>query len=213
MMKFRSFIPFGVFICFLFSLGTANAQKSTFFQDTHIRVEAGATLSKTSNVGLASVALISYRAGLSASMPIYLSDLRINTGLFMTQKGEKALNGGRERAKINPTYLVLPLELAYRLEIDEHFALSASGGPYFGVGVIEAKDSYRKGIPTSFSKDGLSNRMDIGIGLNGMLEYDNFSIKAGGEIGLTRATADNVGVGTPRNYQIYLMLGYRLFNW
>lgn len=213
MMKFRSFIPLGVIICFLVSFGAANAQKSTFLKDTHIRVEAGGTLSKTSNVGLSSVALISYRAGLSASMPIYLSNFRVNTGLFITQKGEKALNGGKERAKIDPTYLVLPIDLGYRLDIDDHFSLSAGGGPYFGIGVIEATESYKKGISTSFSKDGLSNRMDIGIGLNGMLEYDNFSLKAGGEIGLTRATSDNVGAGTPRNYQIYLMLGYRLFNW
>lgn len=213
MMKFRLLIPVSIFVSFFILLSTANAQKSTFLRDTHIRVEAGGILSKTSNIGLASTALISYRAGMSVSMPIYFSNFRVNTGLFMTQKGEKALNGGRERAKIDPTYIVLPVDLGYRLVIDEHFSVSANGGPYFGVGVIEAKDSYRKGISTSFSKDGLSNRMDIGIGLNGMLEYDNFSLRMGGEIGLTRATSDLVGMGTPRNYQVYLMLGYRLFNW
>lgn len=213
MMKFRLFTVLGVLVSFFASVSNVTAQKSTFFKDTHFRIEAGGTVSKTSNVGLASTALISYRAGLSASMPIYLSNFRVNTGLFITQKGEKALNGGKERAKIDPTYLILPVDLCYRLEVDKDFAVSLNGGPYFGVGVIEAKESYSKGIIPSFSKDGLSNRMDIGIGLNGIVEYNNFSLKGGGEIGLTRATSDMLGSGTPRNYQIYLMLGYRLFNW
>lgn len=199
-------------ICLFTCFGIAHAQRNTFIKDTHIKVEAGGTISKTSNVGSESTALFAYRAGLSASMPIYLSNFRVNTGLFLTQKGEKAL-AGNQRNTINPTYLVLPIDLCYRLVIDDHFAINMAGGPYFGVGVIPSKGSYGVSIPTDFGKNALSNRMDIGIGLNGIVEYDNFSFKAGGEIGITRATAENLGIGTPRNYQIYFTLGYRLFNW
>lgn len=194
------------------SISNLNGQ---IIEDIHFRVEAGVTASRISNYGSDSESLYSFRAGTTASVPIYFSNFYISTGLLFTQKGEHStVRYGTIKQTLRPTYLIIPLDLSYKVDINSKGCFYVNAGPYFGVGISGASKNY-KYFTNAFSKKGPLRRFQMGIGLSGMVEYRNITVRIGGEIGAIPAVKEGMYPvdQSPRNYQIYLTLGYRLFNW
>ncbi len=193
-MKLKSLFLAASFM-FLGFLNTNDAKAQ--FDKTVVRVEAGATASRISNANSGSETLFSYRLGATASVPVNLGGLEITSGLIFTEKGEKY--GSNASLKANGLYMMIPLEASYRFRINRKGALYLHLGPYFAYGL----SGYM------FDKQN-ANKTEFGMSLSGMVEYKNIIARVGGDIGLTSVYKNRPDT---KNYQVYLTLGYRLFNW
>lgn len=196
-----------VAITILSCLNIVKAQ--SILEGSRFRLEVGPSLSRVENFTLGGETsnLYSYRAGVTGSIPINFSNFEISTGLIFTQKGEKYETKGRT-ITFDPTYLVVPVDLSYRIDIDDNGAFFINAGPFFGLGIINDNDK------NAFGDSGSLKRMDVGLGISGMVEYNNIIGRIGGEVSLLNPEKETLNDRFPtRIYQIYLTLGYRLFNW
>lgn len=187
------FLALSFLVLGLLSINNANAQ----WDKIVVRVEAGATASRISNYNSGSETLFSYRVGSTASIPVDLGGLEITSGLIFTEKGE--YYGHNAGTKANGLYMMIPLEASYRFRINRKGAMYIHVGPYFAYGL----SGY------IFDKQN-ANKAEFGMSLSGMVEYKNIIARLGGDIGFTPVYKN---VTDTKNYQLYLTLGYRLFNW
>lgn len=211
-------------------LGLSQQAKAQAYRDIEYMVEAGVTGSRISNIGYDSKTLYSFRVGANVDIPLFYSIFSFNPGLYLTQKGEKQSvfenNDAREQGKavnltVNPYYLVLPLDFGCRIKLADNQHIQVNAGPYCSLGLggsLKPTESlfgdYNK--LNAFSGDRAAlNRLEVGVSGSVRYSYDRFSLRVGGELGLTKATKNvgsywSAGDATTRQLQLYVMLGFRI---
>lgn len=219
----KAFKLFSLFLALGCSVLGAKAQT---FGDFKYRAEAGVTASQILNFGTGKP-LWGMRAAGFVVLPFSQIPLSLNTGLVLTNKGERqtfTLEKGRTsiETKTGLMYLQLPIEADYCININEKNRIHIAAGPYLGLGLAgESQNLVRQGNNVKlFSEEGGEtpfNRFEFGFGGSVAYQYTHFYLKAGADLGLTNAANNsrsfrNSGIvlsnGTKRNAVAYLTFGY-----
>ena len=197
--------------------------------------DADELLEKAGVISLSTPYKVGFHVGITAQY-LFTDALGIETGLFYSQMG------GRKKAALlgetmvisttlNPSYLQLPVQLLYKIDLGSGLALVPSAGMYVGYGlggkvVYDAKASnslietgLKAGIellgqPELFkpkSEGGRDmNRLDYGatFGLN--VEYQKFTIGLGYDLGLARLNKEAAlsGYKDLKNRNFKVSVGY-----
>lgn len=157
-----------------------------------------ANMLTTFNVGLL------FRPGLSEVVDI-------ESGLLLSGQGSKSetyFNGGNDyvKAKFNPLYLQLPVNLVVNIPLQSSTKLFAYAGPYVAMGVggkskveskfgiIETSSSssikFNNDDPTTSAQEGAAydrlKRFDAGANFGAGLQLSGFILKANYGLGLTK---------------------------
>lgn len=219
----KAFKLFGLLLAFGCSISGAKAQT---FDDLRFRVEAGMTASKITSYGIGKT-LLGMRAGGFVVLPFKHINLSLNTGLVLTNKGERQtfyapFSGAPVETKTRLMYLQLPIEADFSIKLSENSRIHLAAGPYLGVGLAgRSENLVTQGNNLDlFAKDGDKtpfNRFELGAGASVGYQYSNFYIKAGAEVGLTNAVNPSKTIlasgirfidQISRNTLAYVTLGY-----
>lgn len=166
-------------------------------KDNNGNVQDANTLT-TFNAGLM------FRPGLS-------SVIDLETGLLLTGQGAKSetfFNGGSDyvKAKFNPLYIQLPVNLVVNIPLQSSTKLFAYAGPYVAVGIggkskletklglIKTSSSssikFNNDDPTTSAQEGAAydrlKRFDAGANFGAGLQLSGFILKANYGLGLTK---------------------------
>jgi hypothetical protein len=155
--------------------------------------------------------------------------LDLESGLMLSGKGSKAetyFNGGNDyvKAKFNPLYLELPLNLVVNIPMGQKSKLFVNGGPYAAVGVGgKTKTDSKIGILSSSSERSIQfsnddpftsrqddasydklKRFDFGINLGAGLDLDKILLKANYGMGMTKigSTESNNNADDKNKYRV-----------
>lgn len=195
------------------SVGSLSAQ----FDDLAYRVEIGAGISKISNYGIGKF-LIGTRIGGNVILPFEDSKLALQGGLFLNQKGEKSgYYSNQEENAIKLTYLQLPIEASFRVDINDENKVYLAAGPYLGYGLWGKIKRTREELfkPYDNNPEASFKRLEFGAGINVIYQYSNIFLKLGYEFSLSGVmNKDNseqgkqVQGGSPKHGQLFLSIGY-----
>ena len=109
---------------------------------------------------------LGYNFGIGVNVPLYYfrSDcgLRLQTGLFVENKGAKEEYSGAE-ATYNTTYLQIPVMAEFRSEVARNTNVFINIGPYFAYGIGGNYDSNSSIMPTGSLFTNILNRFDCGL--------------------------------------------------
>lgn len=125
----------------------------------------------------------SFHAGIRTiyQVPTVTPGFYVNAAALLSLKGFKT-----DSISFNPYYLDIPIHAGYKYEVDDRFAMFIEGGPYVGIGLFGKCE----GVDI-FSDEIGYNRLDIGIGARGGVEFDKrYSISLGGDFGFLKVTDD-----------------------
>jgi hypothetical protein len=184
-------------------------------QDKPIRfgIKAGVNLSNFSGDIDGNKAKFGYRAGVSLDYALnQTQDLYLLTGLNYSLQGAKIDTGNDVNAKINMSYLQLPIHIGYKLNIKEDIKIVFHAGSYLGY----AADGKIKigGLSLDiFGDEGLEElgskmkRFDYGMGLGADVEYGRFGVDLGWDFGFQNLYDDDDA--SVRNMNAYLTVGYK----
>lgn len=207
-------------LCLALGCSVLGAKAQTF-GELKYRAEAGVTASKISNFGDGK-ALWGMRVAGFAVLPFEKVPLSLNSGIVLTNKGERHTLGKNVKTKTALMYLQVPVEADFTINLNENNRIHLAAGPYLGLGLFgESKDFMTKGRKLDlFEQDGTEtpfNRFEFGIGGSVAYQYTNFYLKAGAELGLTNAINKTNGLlnggvifsdKSRRNAVAYLTFGY-----
>lgn len=153
----------------------------------------------------------------------------LESGLLLSGKGSKAetyFNGGNDyvKAKFNPLYLELPVNLVVNIPVGQTSKVFVSGGPYAAVGIGgKTKTESRIGILSSSSESSIKfsnddpftsqqddaaydklKRFDFGINLGAGLDLNKILLKANYGMGLTKigSTESNNNADDKNKYRV-----------
>ena len=135
---------------------------------TEISISAGLDVSKYSEKPSAESVKnrLGYNFGIGVNVPLYYfrSDcgLRLQTGLFVENKGAKEEYSGAE-ATYNTTYLQIPVMAEFRSEVARNTNVFINIGPYFAYGIGGNYDSNSSIMPTGSLFTNILNRFDCGL--------------------------------------------------
>ncbi|MBB4037088.1 hypothetical protein GGR21_003003 [Dysgonomonas hofstadii] len=202
---------------------SANAQEKPLT----FGVKAGMSLSNF-NGDLDMDAKIGFNAGVTMDYAL-APDLYLLTGLDFTTKGAK--DGDDFKMKLNLSYLQLPIHVGYKLNISENTRLNLHAGPYLAYAVSgkwKVKEGGVEGSIDAFGDEvdavGLKmKRFDFGLGLGVGVEFGQFNVGLGYDLGLLNIAdfgknveIDEEGTITVdasnfkvRNMNAYLTVGYK----
>ncbi|MDR1526400.1 MAG: PorT family protein [Dysgonamonadaceae bacterium] len=127
--------------------------------------------------------------------------------------------------KTNPSYLQLPITVLYKFNVGTDLYLYPQAGLYLGYGLAgKVKFSYETNIPDVgsedvlgddsldldfFGKDSETNRFDAGLTLGLNLQYSNYVIGVGYDLGLLKINKESeTGVKDMKNANVKVTLGY-----
>lgn len=197
------------------------------FDKLNYRAEAGLTMSKVSNYGIGNP-LVGFRLSGQVLLPFERSAFGLVSGLTLTTKGEAGqqfYNHSNPHTRANEKYntrmlfLQLPLEVSFRLNLNESNNIYLATGPYFAYGLSAKGNSLVESVANLdfFEKDGGSTpfkRTELGWGINAMYAYKGIYAKAGAELSLNDVMNDTPSVserraGTSRHATFYVTLGYQ----
>ena len=166
----------------------------------HYRVEAGATLSKISSLGLdhlgdRGTGLVNFRVGGSLVMRFEHTAFSFAPGLYLIGRGEKQSDdrsgGRRPLAKLETYALQIPLDLSFRLiTFAEDHRIFFNLGPYFAYAVSskltrggEVVSENPKAKTYTKSYDMLSNghikRFEFGLQASAMYQWKQLYLRGG----------------------------------
>lgn len=194
-------------------------------------IKAGASLS---NFGGSDVnelndknAKFGFIGGITVDLPI-TENLYILSGLEFVTKGAKFESKGdiiSASLKLNPTYLQLPIHIAYKIPVTETTKVVLGVGPYLAYGIggkVKAEGSITSFNGSSevdfFGDDGYAKRFDLGAGINAGLEFGKLGFSLGYDLGfLNILKKDNNKISEQfddnspslRNQAAYLTVGYK----
>lgn len=190
-------------------------------------VKAGANLSNFSG-DLDMDAKFGFNAGVTLDYG-FTPDLFLMTGLEFTTKGAKASDDFN--MKLNLSYLQLPIHIGYKLNVTENTRINLHAGPYLAYaldGKWKAKEGGVEGSVSAFGDEmdevGLKmKRFDFGLGLGIGLEFGQFNVGLGYDLGLFNIAdfgkeveiGDDISITIDassfkaRNMNAYLSVGYK----
>lgn len=186
-------------------LTAAKAQK--------VYIQGGANFANISNNKNGDVennnTLVSFNAGVMGTFGIS-KIIDIETGLLFTGKGSKAEtvfnDNNYVKAKFNPYYIELPVNLLVKFPIDKDAHLFINAGPYAAVGVTgkskletkflgivsksENNIQFNNDDPTTTQQEDASyskiKRFDYGLNFGGGIALKNLIVKANFGLGLAK---------------------------
>lgn len=178
-------------------------------------VKAGANLSNWSGDINDTDAKFGFNVGVTVDYA-FNTNWYLMSGLEFTTKGAKIdlitdYTGEYATAKLtgNAMYLQLPIHAGYKLPIAENTNLVFHAGPYlaYGVGgkVTTKIDGFGK-VKDDFFGDHSFKRFDFGLGFGAGVEFGKINAGLGYDFGLVNI---NQGIGTVRNMNGYLSVGYK----
>ena len=187
-------------------------------------VKAGMNLSNFSGSGVSdSDAKIGFNVGVTMDYA-FSQELYLMTALEFTMKGGKSEGSisyggvsfeGKETS--NPMYLQIPVHIGYKFAIAENTNLVLHAGPYVAYGIagkykLEGKASVGDASgeikpETDFFGDDMFNRFDFGLGLGVGVEFGQFNIGLGYDLGVVNISG--VSEAKVRNMNAYLTVGYK----
>lgn len=155
-------------------------------------------------------------------------ELPVSQNFSVMPSLELALKGGKleedgDVAKINTTYLQLPVMAAYRLPLTDRLNMTLKAGPYFAYGLsgtcknqYDDGDSEKSNIFSDKDMDGkAASRFEVG-GIAGVdFEYHRFVVGAEFEYGFTdfyKASYSDDGYNYSckmKNMAAYITVGYK----
>jgi hypothetical protein len=163
---------------------------------------------------------VGFNVGVNAEVPI-TQDFYVQPGLLYSTKGarEKDVNGD-EDAKLNITYLEIPVNLLYKPALGEGHLLMGFGpyvafgvGGKFKVGDFDTDVKFDNDVSLAELGSGVHfRRLDAGANL--LFGYElsnNLSAQINAQLGLVNIQPDVEGnkVGTTKNTGFGISLGYR----
>jgi hypothetical protein len=141
---------------------------------------AGLTVSKVTGGGAKFG--IGFQAGVRGEYN-FSDNFYLGSAFMLAQKGMKDQAAG---------YLEIPINVGYRYNVSDSFAMFGEVGPYLGVGIY-GKNGYFD----------VAKRFDMGVGVAIGAEISKFQIRAGYEYGITK-----VFPGVGHNSSIFVGLAY-----
>lgn len=175
------------------------------------------------NMGSPKVKL-AYKLGLGLECP-FDKVWSLQTGISFVSRGTNhtivETDGIAAQAKVNASYLELPLMVAARFAIDRNTRILVSAGPYgaWGIGGKTKALGYNWSSSSTpdwdagnvieidtFGKDGLDlRRFDYGVGVGVAVEYQHYMIGVDGQLGLCKLQKELIG----KNLTGFVTVGYR----
>ncbi|GHV50319.1 hypothetical protein FACS1894181_10740 [Bacteroidia bacterium] len=213
----------------------AGANFSTFTLNENVQDALGEAQTK-----------VGFLLGLTVDIPftskLYTSDFYLMTGLELSQKGYKATQSytlpgtvltppvqAQLNLAANPLYVQLPLYFAYKITVDKDVRFVPRAGPYLAYG-LSGKLSYNSSVGAAgidlsarfpeldlYGGNGILKNFDYGLGVGLGLEYSQFGLYLGYELGLANLADENTKKALTlggEDYSIktgnlYVSLGYR----
>lgn len=167
---------------------------------------------------------LAYKLGLGLECP-FDKVWSLQTGISFVSRGTNhtivEADGVSAQAKVNASYLELPLMVAARFAIDRNTHILVSAGPYgaWGIGGKTKALGYWSSSSSTpdwdadnvieidtFGKDGLDlHRFDYGVGIGVAVEYQHYMIGVDGQLGLCKLQKDLIG----KNLTGFVTVGYK----
>jgi hypothetical protein len=171
--------------------------------------------------------LPSFNAGILARFDLS-ETVDLESGLLLTGRGSKAetyFNGGADyvKAKFNPLYVELPLNLIVKIPLDKTSGIFFNAGPYVAVGVGGKSKTESKFGPLSSSSSSsikFSNddpftsqqddaaynklkRFDFGVNVGGGFQFEHLLLKVNYGLGFAKinSTESNNTVNDKNKYR------------
>ncbi|MDR2683630.1 MAG: PorT family protein [Dysgonamonadaceae bacterium] len=186
----------------LASVATVNAQVLTW------GVKAGFNTSTISNGGIPGATSNPYKPGFQlggVAQYMLTPQFGLESGLYFSQIGNKSEIASITQTS-NPSYLQLPVTALYKFNVGTDLYLYPQAGLYLGYGL---GGKYKTTVSTEKFFGTGTNRFDAGLtcGLN--LQYTNYVIGLGYDLGLLKINKHSVsGVKDQKNANIKVTLGY-----
>lgn len=131
-----------------------------------------------------------FHVGVVAELP-FMESLWFKAGLYYTMKGFKYTEdyqsttfSYKEKEKVNPFYVEIPIQASYRYQADQHFGLQVDLGPYFAIGTNGKWRHKYDPTPTQGGWDqndkddcfgsGFLHRFDMGLAMGIGVTYDHY---------------------------------------
>lgn len=223
------------------AIGVSVASLSAQFDDLRYRVEGGLTGSRISGFGIpAKDYLLGFRLSGQIILPFEDSNFALQSGLTLSNKGENSRlyinnisKGYSDTQKYTQTqdtdipfmYLGLPIEVSYRLNLNENNKIYLAVGPTFNYGLSAKIKNLTVGDKSSnydlFAND-VFKRFEIALGGSLMYAYKDIYLKGGIEYGLTTVDGTNRNISPAegfsvnpfdndkvRHAQAYISIGYQ----
>lgn len=168
---------------------------------------------------------LAYKIGVGLECP-FDEVWSLQTGISFVSKGTNhtivETDGNIAQAKVNASYLELPVMVAVRFAINRNTHLLVSAGPYgaWGIGGKTKALGYSWSSSSrpdwdggnviemdTFGTDGLDlRRFDYGVGIGLAVEYQRYMIGVDGQLGLCKLHKELNG----KNLTGFVTLGYKL---
>lgn len=223
------------------AIGVSVASLSAQFDDLRYRVEGGVTGSRISGFGIpAKPYLLGFRLAGQVVLPFEDSNFALQSGLTLSNKGERSRlyinnisKGYSDSKKYTTTqdtdiafmYIGLPIEVSYRLNLNENNKIYLALGPAFNYGLAANVKNLTVGDKSAnydlFAND-VFKRFEIALGGSLMYAYKGIYLKGGVEYGLTLVDGKNRNISPTegfsinpfdndkvRHAQVYINLGYQ----
>lgn len=155
---------------------------------------------------------LGFNVGLAADYEFALNSA-IQTGLFFTTKGYKAVSGSTEYTE-NLMYLQVPVHYAYKIDVMPATRIVLHAGPYVAYG-IGGKRSLTSGdwfdatwdVDKIFGDGAAQYKpFDAGLGLGVGAEFGRFLVDIGWDMGLVNISNTSRDV---KNQNSYLSVGFK----
>lgn len=167
---------------------------------------------------------LAYKLGIALECP-FDKIWSLQTGISFVTRGTNhtivEAEGISAQAKVNASYLELPLMMAARLAIDRNTRIVVSAGPYGAWGIggktkalgyswsSSSKPDWDTGNVLemdTFGKNGLDlRRFDYGVGIGLAVEYQHYVIGVDGQLGLCKLQKELQG----KNLTGFVTVGYK----
>ena len=157
---------------------------------------------------------IGFNIGLAADFD-FAPSVALQTGLFFTTKGFKAVNETIDAEYTeNLMYVQLPVHLAYKMDVMPGTRIVFHAGPYAAYGVGGSRKATVGDLTSEWDVDKIFGDaarqykpFDAGLGLGVGAEFGAMLIDLGWDMGLVNiSNGDN---GSVKNQNAYLSVGYK----
>jgi len=228
----RKFLIFQIVFSLLFVV-TCFSQKSSLFLKAGLNL-ANVSISDNGSVDDTKM-LTGFQAGLMGDLPL-TSFLSVQPGLFFTGKGTKSQAGDETdasyyKAKTNPYYIELPVNLVFKLPV-ENAKFFVGAGPYAAMGVAGKNKAEGRIFGVAFSSEkniewsnddpttsgeegagfGIMRRFDYGLNGTIGIEGDHalFSVNYGFGLAKLQSGSDNYTDDANKHRVLSFTIGFKL---
>jgi hypothetical protein len=164
-----------LFVAFSIACISCSAQNLSF------NVRGGINLSDMTKVDDSDMK-VGFQAGVGLDYA-FTNSLSLQPALMIIQRGVK-----ENDVTVKPLYLELPIDLAYKFDLQNNMKFFVNAGPYFAYGLSGTAKEGGFSVDLFGDKTGALdwNRFDAGVGIGCGLEFTKFIISLKQEFGLTK---------------------------